>query len=64
MLDQLVLWGSDQVCNIINLTGLANSVQQFQSMICVYSGSYEAGIIFWAAVAMVALLVIRIFRPK
>jgi hypothetical protein len=64
MLDQLVLLGSDQVCNIINLTGLANSVQQSQGMICVYSGSYEAGIIFWAAIAMVALLVIHIFRPK
>jgi len=55
-----LLWGSDQVCNILDLTGLANGSRER----CIFSGSYSAGIIFWAAIAMLAILVIGAARPN
>jgi hypothetical protein len=54
------VWGSAQVCNFIDVTGLLSRLAQAQtpSGQCVCSNSYGAGVIFWVLMAMVAVLVI------
>ena len=62
-LDRLLLWGADQVCSIANFLGLTVDVKS-GIMRCAYSGSYTAGVIFWALVFILVLFLIRVTRLK
>lgn len=64
MLDKALLWGSDQVCTVVGFTGLGKSVGLNQSGVCIYIGSYSAGIIFWSGSAMLLILVMKALRQK
>jgi hypothetical protein len=63
MLDQIILWGADRVCNIVDLTGLESVIGHPGNSRCPYQGSRNAGIIFWAVTGIVLLLV-RIHGKK
>jgi hypothetical protein len=52
MLNDIILWGADRVCNVAGLFGLTNP-----NVACVYSDSMGAGIIFWSLVGIAAVLV-------
>ncbi|HYL47914.1 MAG TPA: hypothetical protein VET84_00965 [Stellaceae bacterium] len=62
-LDRVVLLGADQVCRIANFLGLTVDIKT-GAIACPYSGSYAAGIIFWALVLIFLLLLISVTRPK
>jgi hypothetical protein len=64
MLDKVLLWGADQVCNMAVVIGLARSLGLIPGGICIYSGSYWAGIIFWVAIATLTILILNTFRRK
>jgi len=64
MLDKALLWGSDQVCQMVGFTGLGKSVGLTQSGLCVYTGGYGAGVVFWAGSAMLLILVMRALRQN
>jgi hypothetical protein len=64
MLDEAFLWGADQVCTVANVTGLAKSLGLNPGGICIYSGSYWTSALFWAASAMLVLLVMTNLRQK
>jgi hypothetical protein len=52
MLDRALLWGSAQVCYVIDRTGgLARGP-------CTWGNGYTAGIILYAAIAVLAIMII------
>jgi len=64
MLDEAFLWGADQVCTMADISGLAKGFGLRPGGICIFSGSYWTSAVFWAASAMVALLVMTNLRQK
>jgi hypothetical protein len=57
MLDRLLIWSSDQVCEIILFFNPSSEA-------CAYRGSYVAGVIFLITITILAILVISILRRK
>jgi hypothetical protein len=64
MLDKVLLWGADQVCNMAGVTGLAKSFGLAPGGICIYSGSYWVGTFFWVAIVSLTILVMNTLRRK
>jgi len=60
MFQQVLLWGSDRVCDFVDITGL--SVAETSTGRCIFHNDTNAGIIFWAAIAMIVILVISSSR--
>lgn len=58
MLNNALLWGADQVCNVLGHNGLANVG------VCIYRGSYIIDISFLVAITLLTILVVIVLRRK
>ena len=58
MFDKALLWGADEVCDVLSHVGLGNGG------VCVFRGSYSIGVGFLMTLTILTVCVITILSRK